>query len=58
MPTAFMKNLAARHKLSLSKVEGFWSDCKAAIKPGKDDDQVWGQVVNCVKAKCRQASKK
>jgi len=57
MPIGLVKDLAKRYGLEVSTVEGFWNRCKSSIDP-EHGKAGYGVVVNCVKAKCREAKKK
>ena len=58
MPVPMLKDLAKRYGLDLGTVEGYWNECKSAIKPdAKGSKAGYGVVVGCVKAKCRKAKK-
>jgi len=54
MPTAWVKALAQKHGVDEAVVEGYWNECKEAIRPvakARGQQHGYGLVVNCVKRK-------
>ncbi len=60
MPTPFLKNLAEKHNLSLSTVEGYWDKAKeiASKEYSKSSEAYWPVVVKITEKFVNKKNKK